>query len=78
MKEGDIFISVNKNYVATTGYSLRELMFDEPQLYFENTSGDESENNLVDEKKNVLAHIKMLKNDAHYHGSFQMLRKNGR
>lgn len=75
VKEGNTYVSVNKSYVAATGYSLEELLGN-PKLYY------------ADQEEQVDARIMSLQkrndeNDAfyeerkHYHDMFRMRRKDG-
>lgn len=64
MKQGDTYVSVNKNYVAITGYSLQELE-QNPELYI----GSQAEQ--------VNARLESLAKVEHYYDSFRMLRRDG-
>lgn len=65
IKEGNTFISVNKNYVAATGYTRREIETQDPVLYFSSQAAQ------------VKARLESLNNVPHYNDSFRMRRKDG-
>jgi len=65
IKQGDVFVSMNKNYVATTGYACSELDIQNPILYWKN------------EKELINKRIASLHTEGHYYDTFRMLTKDG-
>lgn len=63
IKQGDVFLTVNKSYVAASGYTLEELQDPRTNLYKWGEQGV------------VTAYVNSLKNTGHYHGLFFLTSK---
>lgn len=63
IKWGEDFLTVNKSYVAATGYSLNELQDSKTHLY------------RTEEEACIEWYLKSLKRMGHYHGFFDLRRK---